>query len=78
MKEITDQDAQLAIEKQQAIMEKIGEAYIAQLDDLMGHLHNQFVAFISESKVPLPHVALVLQILQKEIVDQAMHKYLGE
>jgi hypothetical protein len=76
--EITEQTVEAALEKQQAIMEKLGEAYSMKLDDAMGHLHNRFVTFISESKLPLPHVVIVLEILLREAVDQAMRQYVGE
>jgi hypothetical protein len=55
----------------------IQESYVAKLDEDMGKLHNQFVAFISSAGIPMPHVLLVLQILIKETTDQAYEKYLG-
>ena len=63
--------------KQQALIDKVGEEYLSRLDDEMGRLHNQFVAFISATKVPLPHVVMVLQILLRETTDEAMRRYLG-
>jgi hypothetical protein len=75
--DITEQTVGMAIEKQQALLEQLSEVYSAKLDDEMGKLHNQFVAFISASKLHLPQVALVLEILLKETVDEAMRKYMG-
>lgn len=60
------------------IMDVLAEEYMARLDDSMGQLHNQFVAFIASAKLPLPNVLLVLEIVKSEIVDQASLKYLGE
>lgn len=44
--------------------------------EMMGHLHNRFVAFISESKLPIPMVITVLQLLLHESVDMAVEKYI--
>jgi hypothetical protein len=66
-----------ATEKQQAVIEKLREEYLSRLDDNMGQLHNQFVAYISASALPLPQVALVLEILLKETVDEAVRRYMG-
>lgn len=51
--------------------------YQQQLNDEMGRLHNRFVAFISESKLPLPQVFVVLDILKDECVELARKQYLG-
>ena len=64
-------------EKKQAVLEAMAKQYAEQLDNDMGQLHNQFVGFISASKLPLPQVALVLEILLRETVDEAMKRYLG-
>lgn len=60
------------------IINKITQEYEAQNVEKMGHLHNRFVAFISESKIPLPNVVLVLQMLLKEAMEMAEKKYLKE
>jgi len=52
--------------------------YRQQLNNEMGKLHNHFVAFISESKLPLPQVSIVLDILKNETTILARKKYLGE
>lgn len=41
----------------------------------MGHLHNRFVGFISEAKLPLTHVIMVLSVLLDEAKEQARKKY---
>jgi hypothetical protein len=41
----------------------------------MALLHNRFVAFIAESRLPLPQVLLVLEMLITETIDQAKRKY---
>jgi len=74
-KQITEKQA---IEKQQLMMQVLSDAYSAKLDSDMEKLHNQFVAFISAAKLPLPQTLLVLQILVKETIDEAYKKYLGE
>ncbi len=51
--------------------------YEAYLEDQMGHLHNRFVAFIAEARLPLPQVMLVLKVLEAETMEQAAKKYLG-
>lgn len=51
--------------------------YEAHLEDQMGHLHNRFVAFIAESRLPLPQALLVIETLKAEIMEQAVKKYLG-
>ena len=73
-----EQEEQLAKEKQEALLRALNESYIAKLDETMGKLHNQFVSFISASKLPLPQVFLVLEILKVETVNQAFSKYIGE
>jgi len=73
----TDGEVAEALERRHAILHAVGEAYAAQLDEQMGLLHNQFVAFISEAKLPLPQVLLVLEILVNETVEQAKAKYVG-
>jgi len=73
---MNEQEAQEALEKRQFLMEKLGEAYLEQLDDQMGLLHNQFETFISASQLPLPQVILVLQMLISETVELAHKRYL--
>ena len=70
------EDSQKQQKTTQAI-NKIIEGYEAANDDRMGHLHNQFVGFISASKIPLPQVIVVLQILLNEAMDLAKSKYTG-
>ena len=74
---VTQQEVEAALEKQQTILNAMHELYLKTLEESMGQLHNQFVAFISESKLPLPQVTLVLQMLLKEATEQAFKKYMG-
>lgn len=60
------------------VINGIVEEYEAQNTEKMGHLHNRFVAFISEAKIPLPNVVMVLQMLLKEAMEMAEKKYLKE
>jgi predicted dithiol-disulfide oxidoreductase (DUF899 family) len=52
--------------------------YEDHLNDSMAHLHNRFVGFIAESRLPLPQVFLVIKMLEVETIEQAKKKYLGE
>lgn len=63
--------------QREALLQQLGEAYHQFLDDNMGLLHNQFVGFIAESRLPLPQVTLVLEMLLLEVKLQARKKYLG-
>lgn len=45
-------------------------------EDLMGNLHNRFVGYISEAKIPLPLVVTVLNMLLQEAVEMAYKKYM--
>ena len=58
------------------IINKILENNEAAITERMGNLHNKFVGFISEARIPLPQVILVLQMLLKEATDMALRKYL--
>lgn len=73
----TEADVAAALEKKAAVAQALGDEYSAQLDERMGHLHNQFVAFVAASELPLPQVLLVLEILVAETVAQATAKYMG-
>ena len=65
------QDRQLPPE----IITMIIENYNTAIDQQMEHLHNRFVLYVSESKLPIMQVIMVLNILLKESVDMAMQKY---
>lgn len=52
--------------------------YREHLSNEMGKLHNRFVAFISESRLPLPQIMLVLDMLKNEAVDLARKAYLDK
>jgi len=53
---------------------QIDQLYGQLLDDRIGKLHNKFVGFISESKIPLYNVLVVLDILKIETTQQIMAK----
>jgi len=52
--------------------------YNTALDQQMELLHNKFVVYISESKLPVMQVIMVLQILLSEAVEMATTKYVKE
>jgi len=62
----------------QEIIDKIIGSHQSQMDDAMGNLHNRFVAYISEARVPLPMVITVLEILLDEALEMAKLRYLKE
>jgi hypothetical protein len=62
----------------QEIIDKIISSHESQVDDTMGNLHNRFVAYISEARVPLPMVITVLEILLDEALEMAKLRYLKE
>jgi hypothetical protein len=66
----------MKVNKAEALNE-LCQAYETHLDDTMGTLHNRFVAFIAESRLPLPQVLLVLKMVESEVVAQAQKKYMG-
>uniref|UniRef100_A0A6M3KN40 Uncharacterized protein n=1 Tax=viral metagenome TaxID=1070528 RepID=A0A6M3KN40_9ZZZZ len=66
------------LERKNIVLEKLSEAYEEKLNDDMGKLHNRFVGFISMSRLPLPQVLLVLEMLRLETIEQARKSYLGE
>lgn len=57
------------------IVKMIIDNYNIMLDQEMEKLHNRFVAYISESKLPIMQVIMVLQILLGEAVEMANKKY---
>ena len=64
--------------KAEALLKQFEQDFDKTLTDRMGHLHNQFVAFISESRLPITHVITVLNILLYEANEQAKQKYIGD
>jgi hypothetical protein len=63
------------VEQRQAALNHLATLYEDQLEQSMAQLYNRFVAFIAESRLPLPQVLLVLQMLVAETVAQAKKKY---
>ena len=57
------------------IINMVIDNYNTALDQQMEKLHNHFVAYISESRLPVMQVIMVLQILLRESTDMAMQKY---
>jgi hypothetical protein len=74
----TEQEAEAAAAKREAILKELAASYSAHLDESMGKLHEQFVAFVASSQLPLPQILLVLEILVSETIEQAKNQYLGE
>lgn len=66
------------VENHEAAVAHLREVYEDYLNESMAQLHNRFVAFIAESRLPIPQVLLVLHMLIAETTDQAKKKYLGE
>ncbi len=64
--------------KKDVEIDRLRQLYDQYLTDEMGNLHNRFVAYISESRLPLPQVLLVLEMLKAKTIDIAKKKYLGE
>jgi hypothetical protein len=59
------------------IVEMILKNYEDKNSETMGNLHNRFVGFISEAKLPITHVITVLQLLLTEAVEMANQKFIG-
>jgi hypothetical protein len=62
--------------KAEALAE-LSQAYETHLEDAMGHLYNRFVAYIAESRLPLPQALLVLKMVEQEVMIQARQRYMG-
>jgi hypothetical protein len=56
----------------------LSQLYAKELDDRMGLLHNRFVAYIAESKLPLVQALFVLEIVKDTLIRQGRETYLGE
>lgn len=65
-------------ERQQEVVAKIIEEYCTQAETRAGQLHNRFVGFISEAKLPIDLVVTVLQMLLSEATDIAFKKYMDK
>ena len=63
------------VENHEAAVAHLRSVYEDHLNDSMALLHNRFVAFIAESRLPLPQVLLVLEILVAGTIMQAKQKY---
>ncbi len=63
--------------KQQVVLSALQQEYENLLDENMGKLYNQFVAFITAAGLPLPQVMLVLSLLMQDVTNQASTQYKG-
>jgi len=59
------------------IVNKIIQENHEQMTERMGHLHNRFIGYIAEAKLPVNEIITVLSILQKEAVEMASKRYAG-
>ncbi len=59
-----------------AALRRLEKIYGQHLTDSMGRLHNRMVAYISEARIPLPHVVMVLDLLKDEAVELARREYM--
>jgi hypothetical protein len=57
---------------------RLTKIYDDQINDQMGHLYNKFVTYISESKIPVAMVIVVLEILLQEALARAKEGYMGK
>ena len=69
-------EANANAQRKREVLASLSRAYAQKLENDMGTLHNQMVGFISSSGVPLPQALLVIEMIRKEIVDQAYTRYL--
>lgn len=49
-----------------------------KLAEQMGNVHNAIVALLSESKLPITHINLVLDFVKASALEQAKKFYVGE
>lgn len=57
--------------------QELEKQYNQYITDKAGELHNKMVAFVSESKIPLIQVLLVLTMLLDEVKEQLRKQHLG-
>lgn len=65
------------LDSQAMVVAQLRAEYEASISSEMGQLYNQFIAFIAATKVPLPNVLVVLEILKRNTIEQAVTMYLG-
>ena len=63
--------AELLLKQHKAEYEAV---YEAALDENTGQLYNRFIGYISEARVPLYHVLVVLEMVKAEVVEQIRKK----
>jgi len=54
--------------------EEYEAVYALAIDEATAHLYNRFIGFISESRIPLYSVSVVLDILKAEVTEQIRKK----
>jgi len=54
--------------------EEYEAVYALAIDEATAHLYNRFIGFISESRIPLYNVSVVLDILKAEVTEQIRKK----
>jgi len=57
---------------------ELGTRYNEYINDQAGMLNNKIIALVSESKIPLIQVMLVLELLLENCKRQCFQKYLGK
>jgi len=57
-----------------AAIKAILDEHEEQVDADTAHLYNKFIGFISESRIPLYSVSVVLDILKAEVTEQIRKK----
>jgi uncharacterized protein YdiU (UPF0061 family) len=65
-------------QQQREVVNTIIEEYCTQYETRAGQLHNRFVGFISEAKLPIDLVVTVLTMLLREATDIAFKKYMDK
>ena len=72
------EDVGAPLKLKEEAMGQLTKLYESEIADEMGKLHNRFVAYISEARLPLTHVIMVLEMLHQETLELAKKQYLGD
>jgi len=65
-------------EQQIQKVEKLAELYEEMLEQKLKHLFARIVGYVSASGLPLVHVNMVLDLVKKDLIEQAHDGYLGK
>ena len=57
-------------------VEKLAELYENMLEQKLLHLFSQIVGYVSASGLPLVHINMVLDLVKKDLIEQAYDGYL--